>query len=150
MHITETLLRQIIRETIASQYSGPAIEIVKSGNWIKFRTSTGEIDTRIADGALTVREASVKEESRGQGIGVALYSAALDYAQENGLRFQSSNMVSISADRVWQSLQHRGAPLHRAAEVELDTSFPGGGKWHPIKKWRGISVRTEEPLWTTV
>lgn len=149
MRANESLLRVLIRETISDQYSVPKIEVVRSGNWVKFRTPDGEIDTRVSDGALTVREATVKVSARGQGLGIALYAAAFAYAQENGLRFQSSEMVSVSADRVWQALRRRGAPVRRANDAELDTSFPGGGKWFAVEKWSGINVRTGEPLWTT-
>lgn len=115
-----------------------------SGNWVTFKSDAGTLEAKIENNILVVRESAVKEAERGKGEGKRLYESAIKYAQKQGLELQSSQAVSVSADRVWQSLKKRGFAVERAGSVELDTSL---NKFYATKKLHGLEIRSGEPLW---
>src|SRR5688572_7519735 len=95
---------------------------VSETGWATFKSDAGAVEGKISGGVLTIREAHVTEAERGKGHGTLLYESALAHAQNKGLGFQSSEAVSISADRTWAALAKRGHNVVRAENVELDTT----------------------------
>ena len=115
-----------------------------------FKSDVGSLEITRRGDHYVVQEAHVQPEHQGKGEGVKLYKQALAFAEKQGLDLHSSHAVSISADRVWQSLKRQGVPVTRAEDVELDESLQ---KYYAVKDLQIgsqiLKVRSGEPIWRT-
>ena len=63
----------------------------------------------------------VKQELRGNGIGTAVYKRAIQYAEDNGLKFVSDDSVSAAAARRYKGLEDEGFNVKENKDVTFDS-----------------------------
>jgi hypothetical protein len=69
------------------------------------------------NGALHIGEASLPQDQRGQGVGMAMYQRMIDAAHAEGMPVYSDRRVSSSAQAIYDGLSRRGYQV---------TERPGG------------------------
>lgn len=90
----------------------------------------GQIVGQINGDTVKVKLSTLGEESRGKGVGVAMYEELIKYANENGLKVSSDKEVSAAAVRIYDALERRGYTVERNPEVTVD---PADGKLYSEK-----------------
>lgn len=91
------------------------------GGWGENEVAT--IVGKLADGVLTIQNAGVAPDRRGQGFGVRAYRMLVDDALKNGYVVQSDVEVTEDAAHIYDALERRGYVVERnpdAVEVEDD------------------------------
>ena len=80
---------------------------------------------RTSSGNYIIRDASIPEADRGQGLGVQMYEAIVARAAAEGKKVFSDEILSGDAVKVYMGLKRRGYRIHKKSSVqqvdELDT-----------------------------
>ena len=114
----------------ATQSQRVEVAIKPDTNFLQAKSDAGMVGGTIRDGALHINFAEVDPAMRGQGEGVALYSALIDDALAKGLRVFSDSTVEASAVRVYEALARRGyeVKLIGAGVLEDGAHYGKGAK----------------------
>ena len=84
----------------------------------------GEMKANIMDDTMSVWGSSIPEGMRGQGNGTAMYKAALDWAQKNGIKsVQSDATITRDAERVYEALARQGYNVERNPDAYFSQGF---------------------------
>ena len=111
--------------------------------------------SRLEDGKLFVDSIVVPDNLRRQGIAMGIYKKAIQYAQDNHLKFVSDTETSKAAAGVWKALEDEGFNIKENKNVRFDddgTRFSEDGKPNfevrPLieKRARGVPKRVQEEL----
>ena len=76
--------------------------------------------THIEDGKLMVDSIVVPDHLRRQGIAMGIYKRAIQYAQDNHLKFVSDTETSKAASGLWKALEEEGFNIKENKNVRFD------------------------------
>lgn len=92
------------------------------------------LSAKITPDAVVLKGVAVDKKRKGEGIGTALYEAAIAEAAKRGLPFRSDTTVSEAAVRVYDSLKRKGYEVRRNEGVVVEKgsgvhAFDSPGKY---------------------
>ena len=118
--------RVSVGDVAPSSAGVPVVEL--KGEFLSAKVDGGMVGGTIKPDGLHITFAELDAEQRGQGQGIAMYSALVDAAHAQGLRVFSDATVETPAVRVYEALQRRGYELvdMRAGELAPDANVPDG------------------------
>lgn len=86
------------------------------------KNAQGQIFGQVQGDTIKVKISTLGEESRGKGIGIAMYEQLLGFARKNGLKVASDSEVSAAAARVYDALERRGYTVERNKNVKVEAN----------------------------
>lgn len=93
----------------------------KTDDVVTVKSENGKLTGTVSGDTFKVEVADILDPSkRGKGEGVSIYKAAIADAEAKGLsKFESDNVVSTSASRVWESLERQGFLVSKNPDARL-------------------------------